>query len=131
MSMWGSSMWVGKAHSTNQVPNLRTYGWTACAAPTLPPPIEPTPLAMPGDDGRRLTMSRADRQAFHSCESQTKRTRSAQRNGAFDRGSNAAGRERISAFKAARVRNPADRRRVSMAWKGYTSWLCKCNDFSM
>jgi hypothetical protein len=91
MSMWGSSMWVGKAHSTNQVPNLRTYGWTACAAPTLPPPIEPTPLAMPGDDGRRLTMSRADRQAFHNCESQTKRTRSAQRNGAFDRGSNAAG----------------------------------------
>ena len=60
MSMWGSSMWVGKAHSTNQVPNFRTYGWTACAAPTLPPPIEPTPLAMPGDDGRRLTMSRAD-----------------------------------------------------------------------
>ena len=52
MSMWGSSMWVGKAHSTNQVPNFRTYGWTACAAPTLPPPIEPTPLAIDDEQGR-------------------------------------------------------------------------------
>src|SRR6266480_6055895 len=72
---------VGETHVLDEIPNFRIYRRATFATPTLPSPIEAKSLAMPGDNRLGLTRSNADRQSFHTRESQTHRTRSAHRDG--------------------------------------------------
>ena len=42
---------IGEAHLPDEIANFGTEGWATLATPTLPTPIKPETLAVPGDDG--------------------------------------------------------------------------------
>ena len=70
---------VGKAHLTNKIPNFCTCGWAAQAGRLFHFQWSRNPMRCQAMTVSGLTMSNADRQPFHNCESQTQSTRSAQR----------------------------------------------------
>jgi hypothetical protein len=70
---------VGEAHFPDQIPNFWRYTRSSFKMATLPIPIPSKPLAMPGDDRLRLDQEQCRAPSFHNRESQTHRTRSAQR----------------------------------------------------
>src|SRR5713226_2217756 len=86
-----------------------------------------------------LIRTNAERQSFHNCESQTHRTRSAHLRRSLCprlercRTKSWCRRAEISARRTARARKQSRREksRVSKAWEGYRSRLCKCNDFNV
>src|SRR5713101_3090383 len=86
-----------------------------------------------------LIRTNAERQSFHNCESQTHRTRSAHLRRRLCprlercRTKSWCRRAKISAWRTARAwkQSRSEKSRVSMAWEGYRSRLCKCNDFNV
>jgi len=78
VNAWCTPARVVAAHHPDQIPNLlRHAGPTWLAAADFPRPEQAKAFTMPGDNGFRLDIIRADFQSLHTRRNQTQKIRSA------------------------------------------------------